>query len=141
MPKYNVNGQGYSFANLQLGMLGNPNVPGFLAVRYGEKVAKSNTKGAGGKPVERIHGGTELEASITLTMKEARLIRAAGGGIPLTQVKPFNVTVSYANGVDAVTTDIVYDWEFTEDITDASEGDEGLKITLSSIISGVDYGI
>jgi hypothetical protein len=138
---YLVNGKGYTFANIQLGLLGNPNVPGFKGIKYGKKVDKKNTKGAGGLPVERTHGDTDFEASITFTKKEVMFIRAAAGNKPLTDIAPFNVTISYANGVDPVKTDVLYDCEFMDDMVDAAEGGEAIKVTAQMVISGIEYGV
>lgn len=132
-----INGQGYSHSDLTLGLLGNPLVIGFRAIEYGKDQAKNNVKGAQGLPQERTRGEVEYTGSLTLTVKEAKRIREAAGKNMLTDIPPFPITVTYANGVDAATSDILLFVEFTSDRISSSTGNELIEVTLPIIIGNI----
>lgn len=134
-----VNGQGYDFSSIVITLLGNPLVAGIKAIEYSTTKQKQNVHGAQGLPVERTSGQKNFQGSISLTLKEVKLIREAAGKIPLVDIPPFPVTVSYANGVDAVTTDILEFCEFTEDPVSSSDGDTEITVVLPLVIGGIRY--
>ncbi len=134
-----VNGQGYDFASITVSLLGNPVVFGFKAISYGKTRAKMNSKGAQGEPVERTRGDADYTGSISLTLKEVKRIREAAGKQSLVDIPPFNISVSFANGVDPVTVDILQSCEFTEDTTASSSGDTEVIIVLPLLPGGILY--
>mgnify|MGYP005667847715 CR=1 FL=1 len=134
-----INGQGYAHADLQLGLLGNFNVAGFKAISYSTTRQKQNSHGAQGRPVERTRSQINYEGSITLTLKEVKRIREANGKRSLTEIPPFPVTVSYANGVDAVTVDKLLYVEFTADPVTSSIGDTEIPVELPIVIGDILY--
>lgn len=132
-----INGQGFSHADLQLGLLGNPLVIGFRAIEYRKTQAKTNVKGAQGRPVERTRGEMDFSGSITLTLKEVVRIREAAGKRMLTDIPPFPITVTKANGVDPATYDLLETVEFLEDMVSTTSGDEVSEVTLPIIIGNI----
>lgn len=132
-----INGQGYSHADLTLGLLGNPLVVGFRAIEYGVDHPKNNVHGAQGLPQERTRGNINYTGSITLTVKEAKRIREAAGKSMLTSIPPFPITVTYANGVDAATTDVLLFVEFSSDRISSTSGNEMIEVTLPIIIGNI----
>lgn len=134
-----INGQGYAHADLQLGLLGNFNVAGFKAISYNTTRQKQNSHGAQGLPVERTKSQVNYEGSITLTLKEVKRIREANGKRSLVEIPPFPITVSYANGVDAVTVDKLLYVEFTADPVSSSTGDTEIPVELPIVIGAILY--
>lgn len=134
-----INGKGYSFTSLQLSLLGNTLVVGFRGIEYRTTQAKQNVHGAGGSPVERTHGQKNYEGSITLTVKEVKRIREAAGKRSLVDIPPFPVTVTYANGEDAATVDLLQYVEFTEDAITSADGDTSIDVDIPLVIGAIIY--
>ena len=134
-----INGQGYDFTSLQVTMLGNPLVIGLKSISYTTTQEKNNAKGVGGQPVERTRGSIDYSGSIGLTLKEVKQLRQATGGLPVTQIPSFSISISFANDVDPVITDVLEFVEFTEDPTELSEGDTDVVVTLPIIIGNIKY--
>ena len=134
-----INGKGYSFASVQIGLLGNPLVIGIKGIEYGTTQAKQNVHGYGGQPVDRTHGQKNYEGNITLTLKEVLRIREAAGKRSLVDVPPFPITVTYANGEDAATTDILTYAEFAEDRVTSTDGDTSIDVSIPLVIGPILY--
>lgn len=134
-----INGQGYDFASVKITMLGNPLVAGLKGINYTTNREKVNSNGVGGEPVERTRGNKTYEGSVSLTLKEVKGIRAAAGNLPLTDIPAFSIAVTYANGVDAPTVDMLLFCEFTSDPTSTNQGDTEITVELPLIIGGIRY--
>lgn len=134
-----VNGQGYSFTDIRIAMLGNLNIAGIKAVSYDTTRQKQNSHGAQGEPVERTRSQKNYTGSITLTLKEVMRIREAAGKQSLTEIPPFPITVSYANGADPTITDILEYCEFLGNPTTSSNGDTEIPVELQLVIGGIRY--
>lgn len=134
-----VNGEGYNHTTLNLGLLGNPTVAGFLAIQYSTVQQKQNNMGAGTEPVERTRGGKTYAGSITLSVKEIIRIREAAGKRSLTEIPPFPATLSYSNGFDPVTTDVLQYVEFTEDNISSAVGNTAIEVVCPIVIGGILY--
>lgn len=134
-----VNGQGYGFTDISIGLLGNADVAGIKAISYTSTRQKQNSHGAGGNPVERTRSQRNFEGSVTLTLKEVHRIREAAGKQSLVDIPAFPITVSYANGVDPVITDVLEFCEFTSDPVTSSNGDTEIPVELALVIGGIRY--
>lgn len=134
-----INGEGYSFASLRMSLLGNPLVAGFKAISYSKSQAKQNSMGIGGLPVERTRGDITFEGSISLTVKEVIRIREAAGKKSLVDIPPFAISLSYANGVDPATTDVLEYVEFTTDAISSSQGDTEIVVEIPMIVGDIKY--
>lgn len=137
-----INSNAFDFNSLEISMLGNNSILEFSAIEYGVKQNKSNNYGRGGNPTSRARGNKEYSGSITLSMKEIVQIRQAAqsrGYDNLTEIPPFNLVVSYANGTDPTTTDILEFCEFDEDMGGGAQGSTNLEKTLPLVIGCIRF--
>jgi hypothetical protein len=134
-----INGTEYGFVDLKVIIPGS-SVPsdGVIGIKYKTKREKKNIKGRGGKPVARARGSKDHEGSITVLQSVVEALEAQlGPDEDLTDLAPFNITVSYAMDGGTVKTDRLEFVEFTEYEKGLKEGDTNMEIELPLIIGNI----
>ena len=134
-----INGQEYSYVDLRFSMLGNYNVAGVNAIEWRATQAKANVAGAGAEPVARTRAGKEYSGSITIQPKEFFRLIQQNAFQDLTSIPPFNLTISFGNGVDPVRTVTLPYCEFLESGLGGSRGDTDLETAIPIIFARPDY--
>jgi hypothetical protein len=135
-----MNTNEYSWADIEVVMLGRP-VIGITSVMYKTSRGKTNVYGRGKKPVARVRGQEEYEASITLNQSEVEALQqSVGKGKKLTDIPPFDITIVYApeNSVQ-LTTDVLRFCEFTEVEKALNNQQDNMEVTLPLIVGDIDY--
>ncbi len=135
-----INGNRYAWGNVNVNILGRT-VTGITAISYEEKVEKKNHYGAGNMPVHRGIGNYEASAKITLFSYEVdAILRAAGPGKRLTDIPPFDITVSYIpDGTDTLVTHVIRNAEFTGNKREVKQGDTAVEVELELIVSHIEW--
>jgi len=133
------NGEGYNHATMTLSMYGNDEVFGFKAIEITPTRNKNNTKAAQGKVIERTRGDEDYVGSVSITLKDALLLRTANKNRPLTFLPPGNIVVTLANSVDPARVIVIQYAEFTTDPTSSSSGDAEVTVQLSFMAADIIY--
>lgn len=131
------NGVEYSYSHLQFAMLGNSDVKGVQSISYKVKKESENLMGTGDDPVGIGYGPNEYEGEIKLMRKTIQAIRRASGNKSLTEVPPFDIVHSFANGVDPIKTVTLRYVRFMEDGLEGATGDKELPLTIPIGLSGI----
>jgi hypothetical protein len=130
----------YAWVDVNVVMQGRV-VAGLRAVTYTETQEKTNIYAKGNKPYARTRGNKEYEGSIGILQSELEALqRGAGDGKSINDIRPFDITIAYANedGGDVVT-DILKGVEFTEVSKSLSQNDPFMEIELPIIIGDIKY--
>ena len=133
------NGQEFSYMHLNFSFLGNMDVKGVKSISYKEKRESENLYGAGGEPVAIGYGNKEYEGEIELMRKDIIAIRDAAGKRSLLDIAPFDLIISFANGVDPVRTVTLRNVRFLEDGLEGATGDKELPLTIPLALTGIEY--
>lgn len=123
-------------------MLGRP-VIGITSVMYKTTRGKTNVYGRGKKPVARVRGQEEYEASITLNQSEVEALqKSVGKGKKLSDIPPFDITVAFApeNSLQ-LTTDVLRFCEFTEVEKALNNQQDNMEVTLPLVVGDIDYNV
>lgn len=138
-----INGRTYQWSSISISMLGNTQVSGVGSISYEITQEKKNIYGAHNQPVGRVSGAKECTGSIKLTIEEINKIRAAmpAGSRSLTDIPPFDITVSYNNGVEPITTDTLRACEFKDDKMSLAAESTDVMQELGLVIGVIDYGV
>lgn len=136
-----INGEEYSHVHMKFSFLGNFNVVGVSSISWRRRTAKSNAYGAGGEPIARVRGKSEYEASIQFHSKEFFNLVRANGQRDIDDIPRFNLTISFANGVDPVKTVTLPNCEFSESGLSSDGGDELLQTEIPMILTKPIYEV
>lgn len=135
-----INGVEYSYSDIQFSFLGNFNVPGVTEINFESNQVKTNVLGAGTEPVARTRGSKSYDNStITLHLKEIFRLIEANGFRSLESIPMFNLTLSFANGVDPIKTVTLPNCEFTKTGAGAATGDTSIATQIPIIHSAPIY--
>lgn len=132
-----INGTLYSYANIQVIMLG-AKVDGIIKISY-DRTLKADPVYASGQEIYGYgYGNYTYTASIELLTEEWRKISLAAGGNPLS-LAPFNISILFLpseNGIIFPFTDVLYNCQFLKDGLSSSSGDTSIKVDIPLMISG-----
>lgn len=137
------NSKEYSWANVEIVMLGRP-VIGIRGVTYKETQEKEYVYARGNKPRSIQKGNKAYEGSISLLQSELEaLIQSAGKNRSLTDLPPFNIVVAYIpdEGVGTIVTDVIKNCEFKENSKAIKQGDKFMEIELPLIALDIDFNV
>ncbi|MBK6611846.1 MAG: hypothetical protein IPI59_15635 [Sphingobacteriales bacterium] len=134
-----VNGKGYGWDSLRISFLGNPDVIGVTSLNYEETQEKTNLYGTGNRPVERAEGKVECKGGIKLYPSEIMNIQKAAGGKSLIQIPPFDIVVTFNNGVEPPTSDTLRCCQFTKNARAFSNGDNENAQELELVIGKIEW--
>jgi hypothetical protein len=137
-----INGNEYSWEDLQVVMLGRP-LLGITGIEYKEEQTKTNIYGRGNKPVARTRGNKTYSGSLVILQSEYEALQAtAGEGKSLNDLPRFDITVAYAAASGGViTTDVLRNVEFTDLTKALNQGDANMNVSLPLIIGSIDYNV
>lgn len=134
-----INGISYAWADMKFTFLGRE-VVGITAVSWTKKHDKTNNYGAGDEVISRGHGKKEYDANITLECKEVvGILDALEEGEDLTDIAPFELSISFLNDSNKKVDVTIHNVEFLESGLDAKSGDTSIEIELPLIISGITF--
>lgn len=136
-----VNGFEYSWEDIQVVMLGKELI-GITSVEYSSKKEHTNIYGKGAKPIAMGRGKEEHDAKITVLQSEMEALQSSlSKGSKLTDISPFDVTVSYAPEGGKIVTDVIKYCRISEVRKGISQGDGNMTIDLPLVVGDVDYNI
>lgn len=140
-----INGQAYSFANVEIDISDNFKNVGFVSITkisYKTTRKKGNLYANTTEPESRFYGEKEYEASISMYKHMADKLRQASPTKSLTDLGRFNIIVNYVEESDAPTVkDILYDCEFLEEGQEGSkQEDGGLEYDYPLVVGHIKYG-
>lgn len=133
-----INGSAYSYANIQVNILGVP-VFGVTKISYKDTLDKQNLYGQGSNPIERGVGNYSAEASITLTKKEYVSLINAAPNRRLQDIPPFSIVVTYINANNQTIVETLRNVEFMTNGIDVNQGDAQIEVNLDLILSHIDW--
>ena len=134
-----VNGVAHSWVDIACVILGVP-VMGITAIKYEEKQEKTDNYGAGKRPVSRGYGKIEATASLTLLSEEVLAIEKAVPTGNIMDIPPFDIVVAYIpTGLTNVTTDVIKNCEFKNNVRDTKEGDMKIEVAIELICSHIQW--
>lgn len=132
-----INGTSYSWANIQIVMLGST-IEGITKINYTRELKADPIYGAGQEIISYGYGHYVYSASIEILTEEWRKISIAAGNNPLS-ILPFNITVLFLgseNGTVVPFTDVIYNCQFLKDGLSSTTGDTSIKVEIPLLISG-----
>lgn len=132
-----VNGKRYSWEDVTV------HLPSGVAIDI-SKIEYSDEKdhraiyGKGSMPRGRGAGNYKAEGKVTLLREEFErvLAYARQRGRAFYQLRPFEITVSYANEDEATVTDVLHECLFVKRSTSADQGAEKVEVELDLAIFG-----
>ena len=130
-----INGTAYSYSDIAATIAGLA-VYSFAAINYTQEQPKENNMGAGTLPVSRGRGAKNASGSMELDMDEVEKLRDAIAGGSLLDIAPFDITVTFINGVKTVT-HILKNCEFVDDGVETSQGDTVVRRSFGLVISHI----
>lgn len=136
-----INGMRYSWEDITVHLPHGPLLD-IESIEYSDSVEKEAIYGKGSMPRGYGIGNYEGEGKLTLKREEFNRLMdyVRAQKTSLYRLPPFNITVSYANDDQPITTDRLKGVSFTETSTSASQGDTSVNVELSYIIlNGIDW--
>ncbi|MDR1371827.1 MAG: hypothetical protein LBJ17_01680 [Dysgonamonadaceae bacterium] len=135
-----INGYTYGWADIVVNIAGIP-VTGITAIEYEDDQEMQDNYGAGRYPVSRSKGIIKCKGKITLYPEEVIAITGKAMNGRLQDIGPFSVVVSYIpDGVFKVTTDKLYNCQFTKNSRAWAQGDMSKPVELDLMISHIEWG-
>jgi hypothetical protein len=134
-----INGQAYSWVQLEFGFLGIPNVTGVKSIEYSEKQEKEDIWYEGRRPAMRGYGEIKASGKITMSMTLVEAIQNSVGNVPLSDIAPFDLSVAWISASGLLVKHVLKNVEFMDNNMKASQGDKNLDRDFELIISHVDW--
>jgi hypothetical protein len=135
-----INGKEYDMEDVQLRLLGR-RVFGCTAITYGNTQEKIKHYGTSKVPVSYSREGYEASGEITLLQSEFEAIqKALPRGKSLTDIAPFDITVTYAMEADPdPVTDVLKGCQFNSVEKSLTAGEGGMEVTLPLHVMFIEY--
>jgi len=136
-----INGKRYGWEDITINLPHGPLLD-VESIEYSDKQDKEGIYGRGSLPRGYGVGNYEGEGKLTLKREEFnRLVDyAKAQKRSLYRLPPFNISVSYANDDQPITTDHIKGVTFTETSSSSSQGDTSVNVELSFIIlNGIEW--
>lgn len=113
---------------------------GIDSIEYSDSVEKTANWGAGSKPVSRSYGKYEAKAKIALHMSEVEALQAIAPNGDLTQIAPFDITVTFpATSGTLFTINKLRGCEFLGNGRTMKVGDQLFVVDLELIVDSIDW--
>ncbi len=133
------NSENYAHADVAIRFFDGTSL-GVQAIKYKVSRAKKNVHTIGADPTGRVRGKKDYEGSVTVTLGELfQIEELLEEDEDITDIKPFLITVSYANQEDGMlrTKKLTY-CEFTEaEVSSESSSDDEITVELPLIIGPI----
>lgn len=136
-----INGVRYSWEDITVNLPHGPLLD-IETIEYSDSQDKEAIYGRGSMPRGYGIGNYEGEGKLTLKREEFNRLMdyVRAQKTSLYRLAPFNISVSYANDDQPITTDRLKGVTFTETSSSASQGDTSINVELSFIIlNGIDW--
>jgi len=133
-----INGEAYTFAQLQL-LVGGVPVFEVLSLDYSEEQTKENNFGAGVRPTSRGRAEINASGSIELSQNDVEKLRLKSPDGSLNRLQPFTVIAKFDNGQQLVV-DKLKNCEFTNDGVETAQGDTQNSRSFDLIMSHIEWG-
>jgi hypothetical protein len=137
MALINANRKSYDFGDIVLTLLGNQPV-NVKAISYESSQETQLNYGRGNKPVGHGRGQISYTGSITLGMDEITQIEAVAPDGDITQIRPFDIIVSYINEDQGIVNDVITCF-FNGNGRNPSNGDMDLSRELPLQILNIQF--
>lgn len=132
----------FAFADITIVMLGRT-LEGFTGVEYEVEQSKNLVYGRGNNPTAITKGKKTPTASIDLNQSEVEALQdAAGKGKDITDIPPFDITITYqaiAGGV--VRTDVLRNCQFTKVSKGMQNDDTNMNKNYPLILTKVEFNV
>lgn len=116
-------------------------VEGITAISYSDSKEFENVYGAGGYPIGEGEGNYAAKASVTLLKEEQiGLLDSLPAGQGLTEIEPFDITVTYKYN-NRIYTDVIRNCRFMGAGTDGNQNDKSLAYQYSIKCSHIDWNV
>jgi hypothetical protein len=137
-----VQGKEYDFEDIKVKIFDKEPI-GITAVKYGHKQETQLQHGRGKTAIAYTRGKYEATGEIGLLQSELEAIqRTLPKGKSLTDIPPFDITVSYAmEGDTNAVTDILKGCFFTEVSKELKAGGTAMEVKLPLVITQVLYNV
>jgi hypothetical protein len=139
MPSPLINGESYSWSQIELNILGVP-VAGVVEIEYEDDQEIEDNYGAGNFPVSRGMGKIKYTGSITLEMNEVVALQNASKTGRLQDIPEFPIIVSWVpNQSNAVVTHKLLSCRFQKTSIKTKTGDMTIPVTLPLKIGQIKF--
>lgn len=138
MPAPLVNGQSYSWAQVEALILGQA-VAGITEVKYEEKEEMVDNYGAGNRPVSRGYGKIETSGSVTLEMAEVEALQAASPDGRLQSIPEFDLVISFLPVGGKVVSHTLHNCRFKTNKRELKQGDTTVNVEIELQISHISW--
>jgi len=134
-----VNGQAYSWAQIELRILG-ATVAGVTAISYEDMEEMQDNFGAGNRPVSRAYGKIECKASVTLEAAEVVALQSVAPSGRIQNIPEFPVIISYLPESGVIVQDVLNNCRFKGNKRDVKTGDMQIEVELELMVSDISWG-
>lgn len=140
-----INGRQYEWGDISL-ILGGRLVTGARGITYKESQEKELLYGKGNRPMSIQKGNKKYEGSIILLQSEVETLKELGrsivGRASILDLN-LNAVVCYGDPTkgDVMTTDQLFNIQFTEVEKSMKQGDKNMEVTLPFICTDIKYGV
>lgn len=111
-------------------------------ISYDDKVDKENWYGKGRMPQGRTEKNYEAGCKLQLAKEEMDLLKKSlPRGTRIQDIAPFDITCSYERKDGTITTDVIYNAEFTDQAVEVAQGDGSIEYEYTLIISHIDWDV
>lgn len=142
MALFEINGRMYDWASIELGVAGMP-IPSFTAVEYSDQADEKMVYGRGRSPVGYSQGNYSASGKITVHREAYEALMAGAkalGGKGLYSMKPFPITITYANEDKPPVTDVIKGVRPTKRSASNSQNQEAATIDIEFIAFEITWG-
>ena len=134
-----INGIEYSWSQAVFTVAGVV-ITGIADINYGDERDKKDNYGAGSKPVSRSYGPYKAKGDISLHMSEVERLTNVAPGRDITQIGPFDVTVTFAPQLgQSPVKHKLRGCEFTNNMRSMKQGDEKFDVKLELIVAEIEW--
>jgi len=140
-----INGRQYEWGDISL-ILGGRLVTGARGITYKESQEKELLYGKGNRPMSIQKGNKKYEGNIILLQSEVETLKELGrsivGRASILDLN-LNAVVCYGDPTkgDVMTTDQLFNIQFTEVEKSMKQGDKNMEVTLPFICTDIKYGV
>lgn len=133
-----VNGKSNEWADIVVNILGLP-FAGVTKINYDDKQDMKNVYGAGNRPVSRIYGQFNPEASVTLLMEEVENILSIVPTGVIQAIPEFNIIITYTDPSMPTRVHTLRNCRFMSNPRSSERGTGEIECEMQLIISHVEY--
>lgn len=135
-----INGLLYSWSDIRVNLLGRSLV-GILAIDYDDGQDTKSVYGRGKRPIGRVSGNYQANATLTLEMSEVEALNLSlAPGQSIYDIAPFDVVVVYTNPEQLLVTHVLKGCVFTKQDRSSKAGDvKEIEVKLPLYVTEIDW--